>query len=342
MKHLSLPSQLVLRHHERFTQHTLLVVNAPDPEIADHLPVVAHWQWHEGYASRWQHQQHEVAHHFGVAPPTTTTAQAALVWLPKEKPLTNYILDALRSILPQGAPIWLVGENRGGIKSIHKQFTTAVSPAQKVAIGNHSLLICTRVAEPNPAFNYQDYFEYCDLPQPGQATPLKLASLPGVFAFPSIDQGSAMLLEHLPHWLQGEVLDFACGHGVLGAWLNRQAPELKVTYLDVSALALAATERTLALNHLTGTCIASEGLQASLGQFDYVVSHPPFHTGVATDYMIGQQFLQQVSQHLRHRGELWLVANRFLPWPELIEQAFGHCDRIADDNKFAVYRATRT
>lgn len=339
LKHLSLPSQLVIRQHERLTQQPLLVVNAPDPEVADILPVVAHWQWHAGYAERWQHQQHEVAHHFDVTPPATTTAEAALIWLPKEKQLTLYLLDALCHLLPPGAPIWLVGENRSGIKSVHKQFTEVVAPSQKVAVGCHSLLICTQVAKSIENFDYQSYFESCELPQPGQDTPLQLASLPGVFAFPGIDAGSAMLLQHLPHWQQGHVLDFACGHGVLGAWLNRQAPALQVTYLDVSAIALAATQRTLALNQLQGDCIASEGLQTSLGKFDYVVSHPPFHTGLATDYVIGQQFLRQVTQHLRKNGELWLVANRFLPWPELIEQAFGHCERIAEDNKFAVYRA---
>ena len=342
MKHLSPPSQLVLRQQSRFDDEPLLVVNAPDAELAQLLPVVSCWQWHAGYAKQWQQQAPDVLHHFGASAPQAGDAKAALVWLPKEKQLTVYVLEALRHVLPEGATIWLVGDNRGGIKSIHKQFPSSLAPAQKMAVGNHSLLLRTCVNEPRPTFAVEDYFEYVELDQPNQATPLKLASLPGVFSFPGIDAGSAMLLKHLPTWQRGKILDFACGHGVLGAWLNRQAPALEVTYLDVSALALAATERTLALNHLTGVCVAQDGLTNSLGQFDYVVSHPPFHTGLATDYEIGKQFLRSVFQHLTAQGELWLVANRFLPWPELIEQAFGHCERVAEDNKFAVYHAQKT
>lgn len=342
MKHLSPPSQLVLRHQQRFENTPLLLVNAPDPEVAQELNVVQCWHFHAGYAQQWRQQHPQILHHFGAEPPSASAAQApaaALVWLPKEKPLTWYVLDALRSVLAAGKAIWLVGENRGGIKSIHKQFPASVAGAQKMAIGNHSLLLRTEVIEPLTHFNVSDYFKYTQLPQPDQATALQLASLPGVFAFPDIDAGSAMLLQHLPVWSQGHLLDFACGHGVLGAWQQRRAAQLQVSYLDVSALALAATAETLQRNGLTGDCIASNGLNASLPQFDYVVSHPPFHTGLATDYAIGQQFLRQVRQHLRPRGELWLVANRFLPWPELIEQAFGHCQIVAQDTKFAVYYA---
>lgn len=342
MKHLSPPSQLVLRQQSRFDDEPLLVVNAPDAELAQLLPVVSCWQWHAGYAAQWQHQAPNILHHFGASAPQAGDAKAALVWLPKEKQLTLYVLEALRHALPVGATIWLVGDNRGGIKSIHKQFPNTVAPAQKMAVGNHSLLLRTCINEHAPTFVVDEHFAYVELEQPNQATPLKLASLPGVFAFPSIDTGSAILLKHLPQWQRGKVLDFACGHGVLGAWLSRQAPALDITYLDVSALALTATERTLSLNNLTGTCIASDGLKATLGQFDYVISHPPFHTGLATDYEIGKQFLRNVYQHLTAHGELWLVANRFLPWPELIEQAFGHCERVAEDNKFAVYHAKRT
>ncbi|RUO59704.1 class I SAM-dependent methyltransferase [Pseudidiomarina marina] len=341
MKHLSPPSQLVLRQQLRLEDEPLLVVNAPDAELAQLLPVVSCWQWHAGYSEQWQRQAPDILHHFGASAPQAGSAKAALVWIPKEKQLTLYVLEALRHVLQEGATIWLVGDNRGGIKSIHKQFPNTVAPAQKVAVGNHSLLLRTCVNQHADSFAVDDHFVYVDLDQPNQPTPLKLASLPGVFAFPSIDAGSAMLLQHLPVWQRGKVLDFACGHGVLGAWLNRQTPALEITYLDVSALALQATERTLELNALTGTCIASDGLSDTLGQFDYVISHPPFHTGLATDYEIGKQFLRSVYQHLHSHGELWLVANRFLPWPELIEQAFGHCDRVAEDNKFAVYHATK-
>jgi 16S rRNA (guanine1207-N2)-methyltransferase len=340
MSHLSPPSQLIIRQAERLQQRQWLLINAPDAAVATELEVAALWHLHAGAAQQWQ--AHSAVQQFSATPPSELNgATAALLWLPKEKPLADYLLHAIASIMPLGSEVWLVGENRGGIKSIDKLLGDYYAPLHKVAIGNHSLLLATSIeAKPTP-FTLHDYVLEQQLAQPGFAEPLRLHSLPGVFAYPSIDDGSAMLLQHLPVWKHGTVLDFACGHGVLGAWLNRASPALKVSYLDVSAMALAAAEATLASNHLSGELIASDGLQANLPRFDYIVSHPPFHTGLATDYKIGAAFLQQAYQHLTSTGELWLVANRFLPWPELISASFGHCERVVQDNRFAVYRAIR-
>jgi len=351
MQALQPPSQLVLRQQQQFTQQPLLLVNAPDASVASELNVAGVWHLHAGYAAQWQAQQPHVAQHFGAQPPSLTdvpAAAAALVWLPKEKALTLFLLDALRALFPVGTDIWLVGENRGGIKSIHKNLPASVTAAHKVANGNHSLLLHCQISEPLAQFDLADYLVYTDYQGAAEQAPLTLASLPGVFAFPSIDEGSAMLLQHLPRISHGRVLDFACGHGVLGAVLQQAQPQLEVSYLDVSAMALAACAETLRSNQLQGHLIAADSLMAASKEpsfkhgFNYVVSHPPFHTGTATDYSIGQQFLQQVNQHLCQGSELWVVANRFLPWPELIEQAFGHCERVAQDNKFAVYKAIKS
>lgn len=331
-KTLSPPSQLLVRQSSYISGEALLAVNPPDAGWAKDLPIANSWHLHAGWYRQWPQ-----SHHFGATQPTGHY-DGAILWIPKEKKLTEYVLAALASILPSEAPVWLVGEKRSGIKSIHKSIQAPWDTVQKLADGNHSSLLVTHLSGEPQQFNLADYLVTQELSQ-APLSPLKLASYPGVFAYPGIDAGSAMLLAHLPQFKPGTLLDFACGHGVLGAWLQRLQPELKVTYLDVSAMALAACAKTLELNHLTGELIAADSLSSELPQYDVIVSHPPFHTGHATDYSIGQQFLAQARQHLTRNGELWLVANRFLPWPELIEESFGHCQRIAQDTKFAVYHA---
>ncbi|WP_411360741.1 methyltransferase [Pseudidiomarina sp. YC-516-91] len=334
---LTPPSQLVLRHAQQFTGAQLLAVNPPDEQWRSELDVVASWHLHAGWFRAWQHLG--AAHVFAATAPQTT-ATAAVLWLPKEKKLTDYLLQALAGVLPSGAKLWIVGEKRSGIKSIHKHIGTPWTPPQKIADGHHSTLLCCELTQQQSPVALSDFCHYSELAQPGLAA-LKLASYPGVFAFPSIDEGSRMLLQHLPTLGPGKLLDFACGHGVLGAWLQRQQPQLQVSYLDVSAMALAACAETLRCNGLTGELIAADELSTTLPSYDTIVSHPPFHTGQKTDYSIGQQFLRSAREHLTSNGELWLVANRFLPWPELITDSFGHCERVAQDNKFAVYRARR-
>jgi len=138
-------------------------------------------------------------------------------------------------------------------------------------------------------------------------------------------------------------LDYACGAGVLGAAVAQQHPHLKITYADVSAIALAATKATLERNQLHYEALQPTAmLDGAFGQFDAIISHPPFHTGIHTDYEIGRQFLTAVRQHLSPNGELWLVANKFLPWPELLEAQLGNCDLIVSNNKYAVYRSCKS
>ncbi len=332
MQPLSPPSQLLVRQAAQVRGQALLAINPPDAGSSAALPFTMSWHFHAGWAKQWPH-----AHHFGATPPAGEF-DGAVLWLPKEKKLTDYILNALAALLETDTPVWLVGEKRSGIKSIHKAIHAPWGPVQKLADGNHSSLLVTTLQQRQTDFALANFLVTKTLAQP-PLEPLQLASYPGVFAYPGIDAGSAMLLEHLPAFTSGTLLDFACGHGVLGAWLQRLAPQLQVTYLDVSAMALAACAKTLELNGLSGELIAADQLESRLPRYDVIVSHPPFHTGQATDYSIGKQFLQHARQHLSATGELWLVANRFLPWPELIEGSFGHCERIAQDNKFAVYRA---
>ena len=54
------------------------------------------------------------------------------------------------------------------------------------------------------------------------------------------------------------------------------------------------------------------------GKYEVIVSNPPFHTGQATDLLLGKTFLRSAAAALRTGGRLLLVANRQLPYePEL-------------------------
>lgn len=365
---LSAPTQLLLRSQlfERFdsTSQPLLVVNAPDAGLLHAAPkpeLLHSWHVHAGFAAQWPAAQRLFSGDFAADPtPLGTTSQqplslTAVLYLPKEKILTHYLLSQLAAVMASAAApvhLYIVGEKRGGIKSLPKllQGQAAWSAPLKLSDGHHSSLFVTtlnvdQVVPAKPLSEQASWFEYHYALGNAPAQRLQLCTYPGVFAHASVDSGSNFLLKHLQLWPRARtVLDFACGAGVLGACLQQTARatgrELAVSYLDVNALALAATEATLAAHDLVpAKIIAADHLPADIGRFDTIVSHPPFHTGIATDYAIGQQFLQQARQHLTASGELWLVANKFLPWPEMIEQAFGHCEVRATDNRYAVYFA---
>ncbi|MEC8208371.1 MAG: methyltransferase, partial [Pseudomonadota bacterium] len=164
-------------------------------------------------------------------------------------------------------------------------------------------------------------------------------SVPGVFNHGALDVGTAVLLNNAPSISKGKVLDFACGAGIIATYLGKKQPELEFVCSDVSALATYATEQTLALNNLKGQAVLSDGLSDINGKFDLIISNPPFHTGIATDYTIAEAFLSSAKQHLSKQGKLTIVANSFLKYPPILEAQFGQYSTDFKNTKFAVYSA---
>ena len=141
--------------------------------------------------------------------------------------------------------------------------------------------------------------------------------------------------------LRGDVLDFACGAGVIGACIAASHPRTSVTLLDSSALALKSCEETLAANALRAGILASDGLAEVRGGFDYIVSNPPIHAGVKTDNQMSIRLLETVHEHVRPGGALILVANVHLPYENWLRKSFRHCTQQASDSHYKVLLASR-
>jgi 16S rRNA (guanine1207-N2)-methyltransferase len=69
--------------------------------------------------------------------------------------------------------------------------------------------------------------------------------------------------------------------------------------------------------------------------------NPPFHEGKHADALIGLKFIATAAQALRTNGELWLVANRQLPYENLLNETFAHVEKIDENGAFKVIHATR-
>jgi len=260
---------------------------------------------------------------------------AVLFW-PKAHALGEWWLLALCRALPAGTPLQVVGENQGGIRRVLKVLAALGLGCRKLDNARRCTLFETRVgAVPLDPDAVWTQFE---------AAGLTLASHPGVFGHGKLDDGTRLLLDHLPAGLgqDGErLLDVGCGDGVIAAYLARRGGA--VTALDVNAFAVEATRRTLSANDLDGRVLASD-VYTALGEqerFAAIVSNPPFHQERRIDYGPTARLIEQAPRHLESGGSLWLVANAFLPYADRLEAAFGGFSIIADDGRFRVYRAVR-
>lgn len=327
-------SEVLLRQPELF-QGDLLLAGLPADDLLGQLPLARGWSWHAGEQVALQARFPERSE-FGTQPPTRSF-DSAVLFLPKSRELTDYLLQALAARLA-GRELYLVGEKRGGIERAAKQLAAYGKP-RKLDSARHCQLWQVTVEQAPVAPDLQSLAQRYELTLADG--PLQVVTLPGVFSHGRLDRGSALLLEHLDGLPSGHVLDFGCGAGVLGAVLKRRYPDSQLTLLDVDAFAVASSRLTLAANALDGEVIAGDGIHAAPFELAAIVSNPPFHTGVHTNYLASETLLREAGRHLKSTGELRLVANSFLKYPPLIEQHLGPCQTLREGDGFRIYRARR-
>lgn len=330
------PRSQVLLRQGHLLQGRLLLAGLPADDLLGQLPAAGAWSWQAGDQQRLA-QRFGPRCHFCTTPPTGEW-EGAVLFMPKSRELSDYLLRALAAELP-GKPLYLVGEKRGGIEGGARHLKAFGTPA-KLDSARHCQLwrVVVEQAPAAPALEALAQSYLVPLPE----GPLRIHSLPGVFAHGRLDQGTRLLLEHLDDLAAGPMLDFGCGSGVLGAALQRRYPKASLQLLDNDAFALAASRLTLAANGLAAQLIAADSLAAAPGGLSAIVSNPPFHQGVHTRYEAGQALLRDAPTHLRPGGQLRLVANTFLPYQALIEQAFGNCRILAERDGFRIYAASKT
>lgn len=327
-------SEVLLRQAELF-QGSLLLTGLPADDLLGHLPGARGWCWHAGDQAALD-ARFEGRTHFGVDIPEVSF-DAAVVFLPKSRDLTDYLLNALASRLA-GRELFLVGEKRSGIEAAARQLSP-FGRARKLDSARHCQLWQVTVEHAPQAVTLESLAQHYEVEM--DDGPLKVVSLPGVFSHGRLDRGSALLLQNIDKLPSGNLLDFGCGAGVLGAAVKRRYPHNNVIMLDVDAFATASSRLTLAANGLEAEVLTGDGIDAAPMGLSTILSNPPFHVGVHTDYQATENLLRKARQHLKSGGELRLVANAFLKYQPLIEEHLGVCALKAQGNGFRVYRAKR-
>lgn len=171
-------------------------------------------------------------------------------------------------------------------------------------------------------------------------------SVPGLFSWDRIDPGSALLLEHLPQKMAGEVADFGCGYGFLSTRVLQQHFEIhSLTMIDADMRALdCCTKNIQNLNVSVSTHPIWEDLSGPYlahQPFDVIVMNPPFHEGKKAIASIGQNFISNAARNLKPHGQLFMVANRQLPYEACLAQHFSKYEMLQQQNGFKVFKAAR-
>lgn len=326
-------SEMMLRHTDELaSRHILfagdlqdnLPVQFPATEVRVHCTQYHHWlQFSRILAENAQ---------YGLVPSTELLAgcDTLVYYWPKSKQEAQFQLESLLSQMPIGTELFVVGENRSGVRSAEPMLNdygtiSKIDSARRCGLYHFHL-------ETQPTFNLAEWWGSY---QTGDVT---VKTLPGVFSRDGLDIGSKLLLSVIAD-IKGHLLDIGCGAGVLSAVLAKANPLLKVTLADVSAAAIEASKATLATNGITGEVITSDVFSAIAGRFDLIISNPPFHDGMNTSYTATESLIHNAKNHLQLGGRLIIVANAFLPYPNLLDATFGSHELLAQTGRFKVYQA---
>jgi 16S rRNA (guanine1207-N2)-methyltransferase len=248
---------------------------------------------------------------------------ATVVFLPRAKDLARDLLSRLHGL------VIVDGAKTDGIDSMFKAVRARVSDVNGPI---------------NKAHGKQFWFnatgdQFLDWRSTGgDADGLKTVA--GVFSADAIDPASQMLAAALPAKLGTRVADLGAGWGYLSREIltRDQVKTLHLIEADNRALACARANITDARAQFHWADATSwtpkEPVQT-------VVMNPPFHNGRSQDPDLGRAFIATAARALTGMGELWLVANRHLPYEETLRAKFSTVEEVAGDRRFKVIHATR-
>ena len=257
----------------------------------------------------------------------------------KERAVSHHIINQASVLLKRGGMLMLSGEKTDGVKTYArhacKLFADSCQPQK---LGNYYLARLTNYRDDQKPLDDKNYLALRPIGSPNN---LPLQSKPGIFGWTKIDQGSALLLNQLPHFLQsfGEakqpqsLLDLGCGYGFLACAAAQQG-FTQITATDNNAAALRACKANFAALEVDGTVIAGDAGSQIEERFDAIICNPPFHQGFNIDSELTAKFLLASKRLLAPRGRALFVVNNFIALEKKAQDYFPRVREVARSGSF--------
>ena len=286
--------------------------------------------------------------------PTTVGWDFALLSIPKERRYARTLLVSAWGALKPGGRLLLAGPGKSGAKAVITDAERLFGNGITLSYRHHQRLarsirgksfpnpLPSEFQQPGIAPSTQHFVEV----QRSEGN-LKLETHPGIFSWDALDEGTALLLQHLSVQPGKSVWDVGCGYGVIGL-SAALAGAGEVAMSDVNLLAVKFAQRNSETNGLAERVhiFPADGLNQfpqneKKRGFDLIVSNPAFHQGRKVDKSMADSLITRAANFLNADGRLLLVANRFLNYDKFMQGYFRQVTRLAETNKFHVIEARK-
>ena len=263
----------------------------------------------------------------------------AVIFLPKGKELIEFVFSSVSKTLEHGAGVIVVGPKKSGIRSckplVEKYFGSVLSSRS----ARHCVVIEAEKTVETELFEGKKSYSVAVF-----GKELHVVTLPGVFSHGQLDEGTGVLLAHLDAGRVSfkKALDFGCGAGVIGAALKLAHPKKKVDFVDSNVMALEAARQTLEANSFGPDCVwASDVFSHVSRRYDLIVSNPPYHAGLMTDFSVTERLIQEANRHLTRSGRLVIVTNAFGKYAPHLRQHFGRVRMAGKRGHYRIIEASK-
>ena len=265
---------------------------------------------------------------FDVVQSPTCDHAAAIVCLPRAKTEARAMVSHACDI--SAGPVIIDGQKTDGVDSLLKEVRKGCAVGGPISKAHGKLFWF----DPAEGTGFADWAAGPALTDGGFWT------APGVFSADAVDPGSALLAATLPEKIKGVVADLGAGWGYLSAHVLTRPDVAAVHLVEAGHMALDC-----ARHNVTDPRAAFHWADATNwtapSPVDVVVMNPPFHRGRAAEPDLGQAFVASAARILGPQGQLWMVANRHLPYEAELRKRFTTVQEIGEDARFKLFHATR-
>lgn len=263
-----------------------------------------------------------------VAPTLETSVDHSVINAHRSKAATLEMIALAATKTAPGGTIALDGDKTDGVESILKEIKKRFDGVESYSKA-HGKLVWFKRPESLPDLN--DWLDTTYLFPNGWTTRA------GVFSADGPDQGSRNLAEVLPP-LKGEIADLGSGWGYLTAEALKSDAVTKIDGFEADYHAVQCANHNVP--NPRATFVWSDAVTQTGTGYDAVISNPPFHTSRKPDPMLGTAFIAKAADMLKPKGQLWMVANRTLPYESTLDDHFHDVQTVSQSNGFKVIHAT--